>query len=108
MGSLLLPLAFLRIQSRHTRLLAQVSSLVVLHTPVSKVLGNSHSVVARNCGALVSVATSCYRSRRPPPHHPKFPLQTTVLFRSHNSPSSTSSHLVGEDEGNWNLLLQKK
>lgn len=50
---------------------------------------------------------SCYRSRRPPPHHPKFPLQTTVLFRSHNSRLSNSSRLVGVDEGNWNLLLQK-
>lgn len=50
---------------------------------------------------------SCYRSRRPPPHHPKFPLQTTVLFRSHNSSLSNSSRLVGVDEGNWNLLLQK-
>lgn len=81
-GKLALPLAFLRVQSRHTHLLAQVSSLVVLHTPISKVLGNSHSVVACNCGALWLLQQSCYRSRRsPPPHHlPNFPLQTAFLF----------------------------
>lgn len=34
-----------------------ISSSVVLHTPISKVLGNSCSVVACNCGALLAVAT---------------------------------------------------
>lgn len=79
--------------------------MVVLHTPISKVLGNSHSVVARSCGALLAIATELLSH---PHHSPKFPLQTPVLFQSHNSHSSNSSHLVGEDEGNWNLLLKKK
>lgn len=107
-GKLALPLAFLCVQSRHTHLLAQVSSLVVLHTPISKVLGNSHSVVARSCGALVAVATELLSQQEASPHHPKFPLQTTVLFPSHNSHLCNSSHLVGEDEGNLELVAPKK
>lgn len=68
-GKLVLPLAFLRLQRRQAHLLAQVSSLVVLHTPISKVLGNSHSVVARNCGALLAVATELLSRQEasPPP-----------------------------------------
>lgn len=54
-GKLVLPLAFLCVQSRHVHLPAWVSSLVLLHTPISKVLGNSCSVVACNCGALLAV-----------------------------------------------------
>lgn len=54
-GKLILPLAFLCVQSRHAHLPAWVSSSVALHTPISKALGNSRSVVARNCGALLAV-----------------------------------------------------
>lgn len=106
-GKLVLPLAFLHVQSRHAHLLAQVSSLVVLHTPISQVLGNSHSVVARNCGAVLAVATELLSQQEASPHHPKLPLRNTVLFRSLNSRLSNSSHLVEEDEGNWNFLLKK-
>lgn len=59
-GKLILPLVFLCVQSRRAHLPAWVSSSVALHTPISKVLGNSHSVVARNCGALL--ADCCNRA----------------------------------------------
>lgn len=80
-GKLVLPLAFLHVQSRHAHLLAQVSSLVVLHTPISKVLGNSHSVVARNCGAVLAVATELLSQQEAsPPTAPSF--LSEILFCS--------------------------
>lgn len=57
-GKLILPLAFFSVPSRCTHLPAWVSSSVVLHTPISKVLGNSCSVAARNCGALLAVVAT--------------------------------------------------
>ena len=54
-GKLILPLAFLCIHRRRMHLPSWISSSVVLHTPISKALGNSCSVVACNCGALLAV-----------------------------------------------------
>lgn len=106
---LALVLAFLRVQSRHTHLLAQVSSLVVLHTPISKVLGNSHSVVACSCGALLAVATKLLSQQEasPPPPQVSSP-NSRFCSNPTTQRSSNSSHLIGEDKGDWNLLLQKK
>lgn len=109
-GKLILPLAFLSVPSRCTHLPAWVSSSVVLHTPISKVLGNSRSVAARNCGALLAVC--CNRAAiaagvLPPRPAPSF--LSEILFCSDPTTSrlSNSSRLVGENEGNWNSLLQK-
>lgn len=43
------------VQSTLVRLPAWVSSLVVLHTPISKALSNALSVVACSCGPLLAV-----------------------------------------------------
>lgn len=80
-GKLALPLAFLRVQSRQTHLLAQVSSLVVLHTHL---FPKCWAILALSWHVIVELfwllQQSCYHSRSPPPHGPKFPFQTTVLF----------------------------
>lgn len=82
-GKLVLPLASLCVQSRCAHLPAWVSSLLALHTPISKVLlGNSCSVVACNCGALLAVC--CNRAAIAagilPPNRPKF--LSEILFCS--------------------------
>lgn len=83
-GKLILPLAFLCVQSRRTHLPAWVSSSVALHTPISKVLGNSRSVVACNCGALLAVC--CNRAAIAagvlPPHTPAPSFLSETLFCS--------------------------
>lgn len=83
-GKLILPLALLCVQSRCAHLPAWVSSSAVLHTPISKVLlGNSRSVVACNCGALLAVC--CNRAAiaagiLPPSTAPSF--LSEILFCS--------------------------
>lgn len=68
-----LPFAFLCLQNRCVHLPAWISSSVVLHTPISKALGNSRSVVACNCGALLAIATELAIAAGALPHTPTAP-----------------------------------